>query len=93
MSEIDPAVVVLVSAFLPLVFAVINRHNWTKEAKALIVFTLTVVIGIAIGYAMGVRSFEGFATVCASIYGLSQAAFFGVYRPTQVADAIEKRTG
>lgn len=92
-TELNPAVVTLISAFIPLVLAMLNRYNWPKEAKALISFVITIAIGFGIAWLSDVHSFEGIAATCAAVYALSQAAYFGVYRPTGAAEKIEKSTG
>lgn len=92
-KDVNPAVVALVSAFIPLVIAVINRYKWSSQTTALVDFVIIAIIGAVVAIGMGVTGFEGIAAVVAAIYGLSQAAFHGVYQPTGAAQSVEHKTG
>lgn len=92
-NEVDPALMILVSAFLPLVIAVINRYGWPTEAKALASFAVSIAVGVGVAWIQETWTREGVLISCAAVYGLSQAAYYGVLRPTGVADQVEKKTG
>lgn len=91
-NNIDPSVVIIVGALIPIALAVINRYHWPAEVKALVDFVIVVAVGIGAAFAMGDRDAQSIATVVAAVYGLAQAAFHGVYQPTGAATAIEKTT-
>lgn len=93
LTELNPAVVILLSAFLAPVMALIMRYNWTTEAKAIVALVLTCAIGFVIAWLSGVRGFEGIAVTMAAVYGLSQVVYRGIWRPTGAAEIIEKKTG
>lgn len=92
-SQVDPAVLILIGGLLPLLQAIINRAAWTTEAKALTAFVVAVGIGAVAALLMGITSRSGIVTTAAAVYALSQLGYFGVFRPTGLADSIERKTG
>lgn len=92
-SQVDPAILILLGGLLPLVQAIINRKGWSTETKALAAFGVAVVAGVGSAYAMGIDSREGILSTTAAVYALSQLGYFGVWRPTGLADRVEQSTG
>ncbi|MGK2898601.1 MAG: hypothetical protein ACSLE9_07920 [Burkholderiaceae bacterium] len=92
LADVNPALVVLVSAFLPLLQAVINRYSWATEVKALVSFATAILVGVGVAWLQDTFTREGILLTCAAVYTMSQVAFAGVWRPTGTANEIEKRT-
>lgn len=91
-SPLDPAIVVLVAAFLPLVISVINRPAWPSNVKSLIAFVITMLVGLAVAWFIDQFDRQGIIVVEAAVYGLSQVAEGSLWKPTGVSGNIEKST-
>lgn len=92
-QELDPAIAVLVGAFIPLVMAVLNRAAWSSEVKSLISFIIICAVGVGTALLMGMRELEAIVATTAGVYALSQVAYRGVWKPTGINDQIESSTG
>jgi hypothetical protein len=92
-TQVDPAILILLGGLLPLVQAIINRRGWATETKALAAFGVAVIAGVGSALLMGIETRAGIVTTAAAVYALSQLGYFGVWDPVGLADKIEKRTG
>lgn len=89
-TEVDPAVLVLVAGLLPALQAVINGCRWPSNLKALVSVGVAIGVGCLAAWVMGVDSRAGYITTAAAVYGLSQVGYFGVWKPTGASDNIER---
>lgn len=90
LAKLDPAIVILVSAFLPLLQAVINGTRWSKQVKAIVAFAVAIAVGVGVAWVQDTFDREGITYTCAAVYVLSQVAFGSFWKPTGVADEIER---
>lgn len=90
LADMSPVLVVIVSALLPLILAVINGCNWKPQVKSLVAFGATCAVGAGAAWFDDNWSRAGVLTYIASVYGLSQILRARLYEPTGLTPAIEE---
>lgn len=90
--ELEPGIVALVAAVLPLLLAVVNRPQWPSEVKSLLAFGVCVVVGIIVAWATDHWNRDGIILNIGAVFALTNAAYQAVWKPTKVAPTIEEKT-
>lgn len=83
----------VVGILLPLAVAVVNRTAWASGAKALMALLICVLAAGGDVYFKGAFSLKAWSQTALYIFFLVVTTYVGVWRPTGLADAVEKRTG
>jgi len=83
---------VIVGLLLPLIIAVINRTTWTAPLKALVALLVCVVAAAGDLYFKGQLSTGAWAANAVAIFFVVVTAYVGFWKPTGIAESIEKRT-
>ncbi len=78
---------------LPLVIAVINRQAWGSIAKSLMALLVCVVVAGGDVYFKGAFSMRAWSQTALYIFFIVVTTYVGIWRPTGLAAAVEKRTG
>lgn len=83
----------LVGGLMPLLIAVVHQPKWSAAAKSKVAVGAAVVGGIATAAATGgIGHGETVVTAIGAVLLASQTAYHAIWRPTQVAPAIEFAT-
>lgn len=88
--DLNPAVVVLVSALMPVLMSIIIGVAWTAPVKALISFIVIVAIGVLVAWLTDHWTKLGVLETCAAVWALSSTFYMAIYKSTGADAAIER---
>lgn len=91
-SSVDQYTVVL-GVLLPLAIAAVNRTAWVSSLKSV---SALVICLVAAGLELGVKGQFSLTTLPANlltIFFLVVTSYQGLWKPTGIAEAVEKKTG
>lgn len=91
--ELDPAIVLIVGALIPLLVSVVNRYKWDAAVKALVDLVLVIAVGVLVAWLTDHWDKNGIIQTCAAIYVIAQVTLQSVWKPTGTTEQIEKSTG
>ncbi len=91
-TSIDQYTAVL-GVFLPLVIAVINRTAWASPLKSIAALAVCVIAAAVELIVKGQFSFAAWGTNLLTIFFLVVTTYQGFWKPTGIAEAVEKKTG
>lgn len=82
----------IIGFFLPLIMSVIIQMGWSKQLQAVLLFTVVVLVSLGTLYFTG--QLEGKTLISNVLYTFvtAIAAYHGLWKPSQVAPAIESVT-
>lgn len=93
MENLDPTVVLIVGILFPLILAVLNRKAWDSSTKAIVAFLVVGAVGVLIAWLTDHWDRPGISTTVGALYTLAMISFHSLWKPTGVADNVEKTTG
>lgn len=83
---------IIAGALTPPIVAIVNRSHWPRGLKSVVMIAAAVVDGIVVSWLQGDLNFARFAN-SALIAGVAIiTAYYGIWKPTGVAPAIEAST-
>lgn len=88
-NALDPTVLLLVGAFLPLPIAVINSLSWSSQIKALVAFAIAIAVGVGVAWFQDEFTKQGVLYATAAVYGISQVTQGHFWKPANVTPRIE----
>lgn len=83
----------LLGAFLPILIGVLLQANWAKWVKRLVVIAVSFVIGLivtAIADGIKVDTIDNIIQTIFVVIGAAQVAYVTFFKPTGLAENIEK---
>ena len=83
----------IVAFFVPPVVAIINRVAWPAQAKAAVFFAVSLVAAGGTAYFQGDLTGKRWLDSALLIVAAAAAYYHGLFKPTGVADVVEKATG
>jgi hypothetical protein len=83
----------IVGMLLPLVIAVVNRTAWPPPLKSLGALGVCVLAAAGDVALKGQFDLKHWAQNALTIFFLTVTTYYGFWKPTGIADAVEKRTG
>lgn len=90
-TETPPVVLAVAGILIPLIVAAINGVTWSHAVKALVSAVVSLVLGAGLGVAVGIDSGEGLLTAAVATYMVGQIGYFGIIKPTGLADTVETK--
>jgi VIT1/CCC1 family predicted Fe2+/Mn2+ transporter len=82
----------IIGFFLPLVMSVIIQTGWDKRAQAVLLFVVVLIVSVGTLYFTGQLEGRSLVSSVLLTFVTSIAAYHGLWKPTQVAPAIESAT-
>jgi uncharacterized membrane protein len=83
----------ILGAVAPLVVAVINRPSWSSQKKQLVAVAASVVAAVvALFLTDGFNDVGDTSAIVLLVIGTAQAAYALIWKPTNIALAIEEKT-
>jgi hypothetical protein len=83
----------VVGALLPGVVAWVNRAEWTAEAKGIVAAAASLLVGAASAFVAGQFNGADITRSVLIVFFLSQAAYKLYWKPTHLADHLERAGG
>ena len=83
----------VVGILLPLVIAVINRTAWGSPLKAIASLGICILVAAGEVAVKGQFDVKHWSQNTLAIFFLTVTTYYGFWKPTGIADAVEKRTG
>ena len=91
-QELDPLSLIIVGILLPPLQALVNQYGWTPTIKAFATIAVSAAVGALVGWFEGVDTREGWVATLVAVYAAGQLGYFGIWRPSGAANALEKAT-
>jgi len=84
----------VVGFFVPALLAVINRYNWSSQAKAICTFVVSVVVAFLTTWIGGdIDSKTQVVTAILTVFSAAIMFYHRWWKPSEIAPEIEKATG
>lgn len=83
----------IVGFFLPLAIAAIKRRGWPMWLQSCFAFGCVLLAAVGTAYWQSTLSWENWTSAALSILVATIVSYMGVWKPTGVADKIDKATG
>lgn len=82
----------IVAFFVPPVVALINQKKWDSKVKAVVFFGVSLLAAGGTAYFQGDLTGKRFLDAALVIVAAAAAYYHGLWKPTEVAPAIEEAT-
>jgi uncharacterized membrane protein YoaK (UPF0700 family) len=82
----------IVGAFLPLAIAVIQKTDWSQAVKSIVALAACVVAALITVAIEGNFNFDDIVTSLSVVYALAMVSYHSLWKPTNVAPAIQAKT-
>lgn len=92
MDDLDPTLVVLVGAVLPLALAVIMQPTWPDNVRSLVAFLVIMAVGVGVAWLSDNMDRDGILATCGAIWVMAQASYTHLWKQNGVTKAIEEST-
>lgn len=83
----------LVGTFLPLLVAVVQRQHWSNRVRTVVGVAACAIAAVIVSYTKGQLNLHDLATTGFIIFTLTKTTYLSVWKPTGVAEKVEKATG
>lgn len=83
----------LVGMVLPGLIAVLNRYHWPTEAKAACAFVVCVVAAGVIAWWDQTLDWSNYRIAILTVLTSALGFYHAIWRPSGVADSLERKTG
>jgi hypothetical protein len=82
----------IVAFFVPPVVALVNQSKWPSKLKAVVFFAISLLAAAGTAYFQGDLTGKRFLDAALIIVAAAAAFYHGLWKPTEVAPAIETKT-
>ncbi len=83
----------VVGILLPLAISVVNRTAWGSPLKAIAALGICILAAAGEVAVKGQFDLKHWSQNALAVFFLSVTTYYGFWKPTGIADAVEKRTG
>lgn len=88
--DLDPTIVILVGAIMPVFMSIINGVNWSSAFKALAGLLVIGLAGVLVAWLTDHWTRMGVLETVVAVYTFAQISYHAVFKPTGADESIER---